>query len=166
MSENKRTRANGTTAEVVLSTRPQQAMKEENITCIVATHDKEDVLGYADKMLVLDHGKCIAHDTPQTLYSQPGSQLIASFFDEYNEFSVSEISTNTNGEQILFVYAHQVNIVRSSDLKAEVVQSLFKGDHYLIEALFNRRSIFLYHNKDLKKGQQICFEVKQPIAKI
>jgi len=39
-------------------------LKEQNISCIVATHDKEDVLGYADNMIVLDDTKIIAQDTP------------------------------------------------------------------------------------------------------
>ena len=34
-------------------------LKEKNITCIVATHDKEDALGYADKMIVLRNSKII-----------------------------------------------------------------------------------------------------------
>ena len=46
-------------------------LKEKNITCIVATHDKEDVLGYANAMLVLDNTKVLAIDTPEHLYKKP-----------------------------------------------------------------------------------------------
>ena len=54
-------------------------LKEKNITCIVATHDKEDVLGYADKMIVLSNHKIVTNQTPQKLYKHPETSLIASF---------------------------------------------------------------------------------------
>ena len=43
-------------------------LKLKNITCIVATHDREDVLGYADQMIVLHDTKVIAHQTPQHMF--------------------------------------------------------------------------------------------------
>jgi len=63
-------------------------LKEKNITCIVATHHSEDVLGYADSMIVLNDSKIIANQTPQQLYSNPKTPLIASFFGEFNGIQV------------------------------------------------------------------------------
>ena len=37
-------------------------LKNKNITCLVATHDKNDVLGFADEMIVLHDKKIIAKD--------------------------------------------------------------------------------------------------------
>ena len=98
-------------------------LKEKNIACIVATHNHEDVLGYADSMIVLEHSKIIANNTPQVLYDNPENSLIASFFGEFNQIEPCE-----------FVYSHQLKLVEKSDLEALVVQSYFKGNHYLIEA--------------------------------
>ncbi|MBJ7879523.1 ABC transporter ATP-binding protein [Gelidibacter salicanalis] len=97
-------------------------LKEKKITCLVATHDKEDVLGFADRMLVLHDSKIIANDSPQELYRNPETPLIASFFGEVNMLN----------DQI--IYAHQLQAVADSDLKARVVQNYFKGPNYLIEA--------------------------------
>ena len=54
-------------------------LKEKNIACIVATHDKNDVLGFADKMLVLHNKTIIAQDTPKNLYANPKLPLIQNF---------------------------------------------------------------------------------------
>ena len=40
-------------------------LKNKNITCIVATHDKEDVLGFADSMIVLNNHKIAVNDSPE-----------------------------------------------------------------------------------------------------
>ena len=39
-----------------------QYLKEKNISCIVATHDKEDALSFADFLLVIQHQEIIAFD--------------------------------------------------------------------------------------------------------
>ena len=118
-------------------------LKENAITCVMATHDKEDVLGYADNMLVLSYGKQIGFDSPENFYNNPESSLIASFFGEYSPL---------NGEVF---YAHQIRIDESSKLKATVVDCYFKGSHYLIEAELNNAKIFLEHSKLIKRGSSI-----------
>ena len=122
-------------------------LKEKNITCIVATHDKEDVLGYADKMIVLEKTKLIANDTPESLYKNPKTPLIASFF---GEFSIID-------EKI--IYAHQIRVVENSDIKVVVRQSYFKGNYYLIESSFNENHLFFEHPKSLLKEQIVYLEI-------
>lgn len=123
-------------------------LKENNIACIVATHHKNDVLGFADQMIVLHNNKIIVKDTPQNLYKNPKLPLIASFFDEFNVIQPYGI-----------VYAHQVKIVKHSDLKAVVKQSYFNGNSWLIEAEYNSETIFIAHNSELEKGLEIQFTV-------
>ena len=123
-------------------------LKQNNITCIVATHDKEDVLGYADRVLVLEQSKIIANASPEQLYKNPKNHLIASFFEEFNSIE----------NQI--VYAHQLNVVPQSNLKVSVVKSYFKGDHYLIESIDeNGENILFKHTKALKPEQNVCLEI-------
>ncbi|RKE98753.1 ABC transporter ATP-binding protein [Ichthyenterobacterium magnum] len=121
-------------------------LKEKNIACIVATHDKEDVLGYADTMLVLDNTKVLAIDTPEILYKNPKTPLVASFFGEYNII---------RGE---IIYAHQLQLTEKSNLKVIVKQSYFKGNYCLIEAEFESKTIFFFHLKELQKGQTLFLE--------
>ena len=124
-------------------------LKEKNIACIVATHDKDDVLSFSDHMIVLHETKIMASNKPENLYNKPKHKLIASFFGEYNIIN-DEV-----------VYAHQLNVVEQSDLKAIVKRSYFKGNHYLIEADFNSENVFFEHDEKLKKGLQIYHSVEK-----
>ncbi|RPD99670.1 ABC transporter ATP-binding protein [Aureibaculum marinum] len=133
-------------------------LKKNNITTIVATHDQEDVLSFADKMLIIHKGKKIEMDTPQQLYNNPKNKLAASFFSEFNEFKLSEI-TDTNQNDIIFVYTHEIKRVEKSKFKAIVKNSYFKGNYYLIEAEFNNRNIFFEHDKKLDTNQTVCFNI-------
>ncbi len=122
-------------------------LKKHNISCVVATHDKEDVLGYADSMIVLDDSEIVAKDTPENLYSNPQKPLIASFFGEFNSI---------NGD---IVYAHQLKIVPKSDLKAVVKQCYFKGTHYLIEADLDGEIVFFENDSELSINSMIHLEI-------
>lgn len=124
-------------------------LKENNITCIVATHDKEDVLGFADRMIVLNNHKIAANDLPETLYNNPKTPLIASFFGEFNVI-------NDN-----IVYANQLKVIEKSDLKVTVKQSYFKGHYYLIEADIDGKQVFFEHHQTFKKGIDVCLSVEK-----
>jgi iron(III) transport system ATP-binding protein len=115
----------------------------------VATHDKDDVLSFSDQMIVLHDAKIMAHDTPKQLYENPRNELIASFFGEFN---------NLKSHGIL--YAHQLQVVDTSDLKAIVKSSYYKGNHYLIEADSNGETVLFEHPNSIASGEQIHLDFK------
>ncbi|WP_298755764.1 ABC transporter ATP-binding protein [uncultured Psychroserpens sp.] len=115
-------------------------LKEKNITCVVATHDKDDVLGFADTMIILHNNKIETINTPEHLFKNPKTPLIASFFGEFNVIDNK------------IVYAHQLEPVETSQLKATVVHSYFKGNYYLIEVKVNEDTIFFENDTKLKIG--------------
>ncbi|WP_100613821.1 ABC transporter ATP-binding protein [Confluentibacter citreus] len=119
-------------------------LKEKNITCMVATHDKDDVLSFSDRMIVLHEAKIMANGSPKDLYENPQNKLIASFFGEFN---------NLKSHGIL--YAHQLKLVDTSNLKATVKTSYYKGSYYLIEADLNGEIVFFEHPNQIENGLQI-----------
>ncbi|WP_299519849.1 ABC transporter ATP-binding protein [Winogradskyella sp.] len=122
-------------------------LKAQQITCIVASHDKNDVLGFADQMIVLHDKKIIAKDTPSHLYNHPESPLIASFF---GEFSIIDDK---------IYYAHQLKIVEQSDFTATVKQSYFNGQNWLVEATFKNQTIFIEHSNSLESGIPVHLDI-------
>mgnify|MGYP002712937759 CR=1 FL=1 len=124
-------------------------LKAHQITCIVATHDKEDVLGYADRILVLHDGKALTNQTPNDLYKNPKTPIAASFFGEFN----------TVDNQI--IYANQLEVVARSNIKAQVKNSYFKGTYYLIEATLNDDTILFEHHSVLDKGHVVFLKIKK-----
>ncbi len=125
-------------------------LKNNNIACIVATHDKNDVLPFADNMLVLHDGSLMAQGTPEQLYKNPQSPLIASFFGEYNII-----------EPYGIVYAHNITVTNNSQLKATVLKSFYNGNYYLIEALLNNNTIFFKSLNQYKAGDIVSIAIKE-----
>ncbi|WP_425076338.1 ABC transporter ATP-binding protein [Psychroserpens sp. S379A] len=124
-------------------------LKKKNITCVVATHDKNDVLGFADRMMFLNETKIETIDTPEHLYRNPKTPLIASFFGEFNEI---------DGQ---IVYANQLQIVENSSIKVNVIKSYFKGSHYLIEVSYKNDVLYFEHFKELSEGSIVYIDINK-----
>lgn len=122
-------------------------LKEKNIACIVATHDKDDVLSFSDHMIVLHDNQIMASGSPKNLYKHPKNKLIASFFNEFNAINDD------------IVYANQLKIVDESDLKAIVKKSFYKGYYYLIEADLEGETIFFEHHSEIKKDTVVSLKI-------
>ena len=120
-------------------------LKEKNISCIVATHDSNDALSFADKILVLKDGNLIVEGTPQNLYKDPLNNYVASFFDDINEVVF-------NRKKVL-LYPHQLKIVETSPLKATILKNYYKGFYWLIEMNCNDQIIFVHHDRKIDPGK-------------
>ena len=125
-------------------------LKEKNIACIVATHDAEDALSFADKMIVIQNNQIVAASMPQDLYKNPGSKYVASLFNDVNEILIQ-------GKKEL-LYPHQIKIVESSEWKAKVINTYFKGTYWLTELNFNDQVVFSNHQEYLKRFTSVCIE--------
>ena len=126
-------------------------LKAKNITCIVATHDKKDVLGFADNMLVLQHGKILLEGFPKDLYLNPKNSLLAAFFSEYCII-----------DGVIF-YAHQIKVSEKGSIKAVVRHCYFQGTHFLIEAETDSEIIFFNHPSSIKTKQSVLLLAKKDI---
>lgn len=56
--------------------------KENNITCVIATHDKEDVLPFADEIIILNSGNILQKGTPKEVFYHPITTSVASLFGD------------------------------------------------------------------------------------
>jgi ABC-type Fe3+/spermidine/putrescine transport system ATPase subunit len=126
-------------------------LKEKNIACIVATHDKNDALSFSDKLIILKNNTIIANNSPTEIYQNPSEKYIASLFDDVNEI-------NINNKKVL-LYPHQIKIVENSELKATVLNSYFKGSFWLIEAEFEKKSIFIKHHTSILSNKNIVLKL-------
>ena len=126
-------------------------LKEQNITCIVATHDSTDVLAFADEVAIMREGKIIESGIPKFIYENPKDNYIASLFGDVNEIEISG--------KLQFVYPHQFKVSISSDLKVKVINSYFRGSHYLIEAKFGNQILFFENVTEIEIGKDVYLEL-------
>ncbi|MGY5352056.1 ABC transporter ATP-binding protein [Wenyingzhuangia sp. IMCC45533] len=132
-------------------------LKQQNISCIVATHDSTDALSFADCVYIIKDSKIIANGAPDKIYDNPQSKYVASFFNEVNEIPNHFLKVDKEGFSLL--YPEQIKIVKNSSLNATVTNSYFKGHHYLIEASFNGMEILVTHHEPLLLNEKICISI-------
>jgi ABC-type Fe3+/spermidine/putrescine transport system ATPase subunit len=122
-------------------------LKQKNIACIVATHDKNDALSFADQLIIIKNHKILANDNPKKIYSNPKQKYVAALFDDVNELTIDD--------NLLLLYPHQIKVTEKSKYNAIVLNSYFKGSYWLIEVSFKKKSLFLNHHSSIEKEQQI-----------
>jgi ABC-type Fe3+/spermidine/putrescine transport system ATPase subunit len=129
----------------------RQAIREiltaTRTTSIFVTHDQEEALSMADRMLLLDRNGPVQLGEPHSLYFEPASPWAAAFFGAVNRFQAvageggradtplgavdTELESGTPCEVIF--RASQVEANHGGEgLPAVVTRSLFLGDDTLL----------------------------------
>ena len=129
--------------------------KKNKITCIVATHDMDDALAFSDKIIILKNGELIEENSPEMVYSNPGSYYVASLFGEVNEIKINSVSH--------FIYPHELKVDSNFDFEVCVKRSYFKGSHFLIEAEINERAVFFDHKFSIKTDSVVGLKIKKDL---
>jgi len=112
--------------------------REQKITCIFVTHDQEEALELADRVVIIHRGKVEQIGRPEDVYDQPATPFVASFIGSSNvltgtvqegrtafgELNISvDLRSNVGAPGELkdgsdvraFVRHHQVEIIGRSD---------------------------------------------------
>ena len=62
----------------------RRLQQEVGVTTIMVTHDQEEALSMADRIVVMNHGVIEQIGTPQEIYEQPASPFVADFIGKVN----------------------------------------------------------------------------------
>ena len=128
-------------------------LKTQGICCVFATHDVQDILGFADEVLVLKNGQKVAHDTPSQLFKNPLDFYTASLFGEVNALPSNWFEASANSE-LRLIYPHQLRVEQDGPIAVEVVAHYFQGTHFLIESRCGDWVVFFKHSESLTSGLQ------------
>ena len=137
-------------------------LKRNNITSITATHDKTDILSFADETLVIKQGELIAQQPTVQLYQSPKDYYIASLFGEVNEIMLSSLR-NTDETTSVLVYPNEIQIDNNSDIKVRVKNAYFNGGHYLIEAVLDNSIIFFNASKEYSAPEMVGIRISDEV---
>ena len=138
-------------------------IKSENITCVIATHDKDDVLPFADQLLVLKDGKTVEVNTPKKLYQNPKSPYLAGLFGDFNQIPISKIWPDKQNDKNLIVYPYEILIEKSEQPEIEIIDQYFKGQFYNVVVRWQSQNIFVQTNTplDFDKHHKLFFDLKK-----
>lgn len=107
--------------------------RELGYTSISVTHDQEDALAVADRIVVVRDGRVVQAGTPEEVYARPRTAFVATFFGDANLLPLPE--------GLRFIRAEQVRILDGSCpegvLEREVVvQDVeYRGQGYLVKGM-------------------------------
>ncbi|MBK0329223.1 ABC transporter ATP-binding protein [Rhodobacteraceae bacterium F11138] len=66
-------------------------------TIVYITHDQAEAMALADRIAVMDHGKLMQLDTPQTIYHRPANEMVASFISQGMVMPVTVTGAESDG---------------------------------------------------------------------
>jgi len=89
----------------------RKIQKDLNLTTLFVTHDQSEAMAIADRVAVMNKGRIVQIDTPETIYRQPHDRFVASFVGHANIFETQAVGHDGNGTR----------------LKAEGVELLIEG---------------------------------------
>jgi iron(III) transport system ATP-binding protein len=62
----------------------RQLQKRLGVTTVMVTHDQEEALTMADRILIIDRGRLVQDGTPHDVYDRPATPFVASFIGAMN----------------------------------------------------------------------------------
>lgn len=78
-----------------------QIQREFNLTTILVTHDQEEALTMADKIVVMDKSKIVQVGTPEEVYEHPVNRFVADFIGYINFFNRDGMEYGIRPEHII-----------------------------------------------------------------
>ncbi len=134
-------------------------LRHKGITVLTATHDHQDMLPFADRVVVLKEGQIIANETPKNLYSRPKDLYIASLFGEANKIPINIVKTYADTKRRIIVYAHEFRVSEKSGLEVVVKGAYYMGGHYMIVGTYEDQNIYFTHHTSIESGKEIFLNI-------
>ena len=149
--------------------------RENGITTIMITHDKEEAMELSDRLALMEEGKILAFDSPESLFNSPKDEKIAGMLGDVNLFSgkvegytfTSDIiSFNTDkksGKYKLLLRPSELDVDKGGELgiKVRIKQISFKGEitELILEAEENEYKVRLpygeFTKSEIKNGDEV-----------
>jgi sulfate/thiosulfate transport system ATP-binding protein len=148
---------------------------EVHLTSIFVTHDREEAMAVADKIVVMNHGKIEQIGTPAEVYEHPANPFVMSFVGEVNVLpNTSPIFNHADRENPasrLFVRPHDFEVFATpqrNSVLAKVQRIIHLGWQVQLELILGDRSSITVHlnreefaRLDLTTEQNVYLEPRQ-----
>ena len=128
-------------------------IKETNTTTILVTHDINDSLNIADKILIFKAGIIQQYDKPEKMYCEPANCYCAMILGDMNKLFV--------GSETYYVRPEKVEIVKKSNHKIKVEKCFFQGREYRIKGRYKNEIWHFFSKKNINENEEIFIDFKK-----
>ncbi len=115
---------------------------EVHVTSVFVTHDQEEAMEVADRIVVMNHGRIEQVGTPDEVYDQPASPFVLKFLGDVNLFhgrldhAQGVAAVGAAGGDVSYVRPHELQIIASPQTGSVAVrlsQALTVGPNTRLE---------------------------------
>ena len=120
-------------------------IKETQTTTILVTHDINDSLNIADRILIFKAGILQQYDDPINMYCEPANCYCAKILGDLNQIEIKK--------KTYYLRPENVKIVDKSNNKIIVEKCFFQGKEYKIKGKLNDNNWHFFSKKPLIKKE-------------
>lgn len=122
-------------AKVRISLRAQicAIQKELGLTTIMVTHDQDEALTMADRIIVMNKATVMQSGTPEEIYHKPETPFVADFIGSINFLKNSETTKNNTEKTIRAIRPEKIEVSRKmtpNAIHGEITYIEFRGSIY------------------------------------
>ncbi|MGL5099318.1 MAG: ABC transporter ATP-binding protein, partial [Fusobacteriaceae bacterium] len=114
----------------------KELQKRLGITTIMVTHDQEEALSMADRILVMKDGEVLQLGTPEEIYNNPADHFVGEFIGKMNKFKIGDKMINARPEDIMLsentLEENFVGTIQSWEYMGSYYRVTVKKGEYLI----------------------------------
>ncbi len=134
-----------------------------HITCILVSHDAEDLLSWAERILVMREGRIVQDGPPIVIYEQPADAYCAGLLGEYNllDERLAAAFLKEKGKSVpdkhWMVRPEKFITGKPGDgqVMAQVTAVAYCGSHYMVDMLAEEQGIRVRMNQRAAPGEWI-----------
>ncbi|KKI93991.1 hypothetical protein WQ54_00120 [Bacillus sp. SA1-12] len=101
------------------------------ITTIMVTHDQEEALTMADKIVVMNNSKVMQVGSPQEIYNQPCHPFVADFIGSINMWKPEKQMSGKN--RIVGIRPEHIQLSHTEGVNARIENLEFRGSIYRLQ---------------------------------
>jgi sulfate transport system ATP-binding protein len=137
---------------------------EVHVTSVFVTHDQEEAMEVADRVVVMNHGRIEQQGTPDQVYDHPATPFVLQFLGDVNLFHGRIGQGQIDEGDVSYVRPHELEVVAEADPDTWPVtlsQTLTVGPNTRIE--FKRDGAEGFVDVELPRAAYVALRERVPL---
>ena len=138
---------------------------EVHVTSVFVTHDQEEAMEVADRIVVMNHGRIEQDGPPDEVYDHPATPFVLQFLGDVNLFHGRLGQAAGKDGEVSFVRPHELDIVAAAapgSIEATLVQALTVGPNTRLE--FRRTGIQGFVDVEMQRAEWLALRDRLGLA--